>query len=106
MTGADKTQALFGFSANPDVAYKFKAADGKWTQLLTFVRVKENSATVMHVAVFKPETDRLSTLKELVIQVFIGPVDLSQYRVFNMCKFYGTWERAPHVCGADCPLGR
>ena len=92
------------FTTNPDTAYKFKGADGKWTQLLTFVKLGEMGGK--SVAFFKPETDHLSTLTKRVLQIFIGETDLSHYKTFTMCKFYGSWEKAPHICGKDCPLGK
>jgi uncharacterized membrane protein len=84
-------------------AYKFKDGSGKWTPYLHFVKQSDNKLF------FKPVDDTESTLDVEVISVFLTTVpDLlaGEYKIFNQCKFYGTWQKAPHVCGKDCPLGK
>jgi hypothetical protein len=94
---------MIELTTNSDTAYKFKDASGKWTPLLHYVAKKKDTF------VFKPVEDTQSTAKVAVISIFLaaeGDLQNLNAKVFTMCKFYGSWEPAPHVCGKDCPLGK
>jgi hypothetical protein len=85
-------------TTDANIAYKLKMV-GKLTPLLSYVGFKKG------FYVFKPETDNKSTLKEQVVELFLATEDtVATGTVFIQCKFYGEWEKAPHVCGKDCPL--
>ena len=85
------------FSNACNIAYKAKLADGRWSKLMEFQRLGEMAGHA--VAIFSALDP-----KEGTIEMYIGSADDSAYRRFVQCKFYGTWERSPHVCGKDCPL--
>lgn len=81
-----------------NVAYKFKTSDGRWSPLLHFVK-----ETATGYLIFKPVEDTKSTAKVDVVEIYVGVADMPM-KVYNLCKFYGSWELAPHTCGNDCPL--
>jgi len=90
---------MSGYVSNFSIAYKFKN-EGKWTPLLHFVKQDAD------LLVFKPVEDTESTDKIHVISLFVTTTADKTCKEFKMCQFYGTWEKAPHVCGTDCPLGK
>jgi hypothetical protein len=89
----------FEFTTDANAAYKFKAQGGGWTPLLHYVKSEGG------LAFFKPVEDNESTLTHSVLRMYITAEQDASVKEFKQCKFYGTWEKAPHVCGKDCPLG-
>lgn len=93
---------MITLTTNHDTAYKFKA-DGKLTPFLHYLSEKGG------MYVFKPVEDTESTNKVEVIHIYLAKaenLDQLNAKVYTQCKFYGSWELAPHICGQDCPLGK
>ncbi len=87
------------FTTDHNVAYTFKTRDGGRTRLLHYLKSEGG------LAFFSPVTDSESTLTHSILRLYITAEHDDTVRVFQQCKFYGSWEKAPHECGKDCPLG-
>lgn len=89
---------MIELTTNSDTAYKFKDASGKWTPLLSYLSERSGHF------VFRPVEPVAGVLH--IFMAAAGDLDALNAKVFTMCKFYGSWEPAPHVCGKDCPLDK
>ena len=95
------------FSKAADKGYKMRVnghgGRAKWSPVLSFVKKDDGQKLLF----FKPHEDTESTAKTLVVHLYVAwYAQAAEVKEFDMCKFYGEWEPAPHACGKDCPLGK
>ena len=84
----------------PGVAYKF-LWDGAWTPKLALLRSTDGKIVLK---LYDADDEEENTLSVWICNE--DELDALKFKALVCCKYYGTWEKATHVCGKNCPAGR